>query len=310
MKGIQAMAQKRKYVSTQPQIIFEGNAPAKVQKNKLLYDLLSIMDWPAETRNAAVWLGEPIAIKEPTSACFRRQSGSNLLIVGQNDEAAAGMVLVSLVSLAAQYKPQDTRFYILNFSQVDAPYVELFAKVGDSLPHSVQIVERRKSAEVIGKTFTEVKKRLDTESAGEKRAIFLTVFGIQRARDLRQEDDFSYGTLDEERERSPSDQFDTILKEGPDVGIFTIAWCDSYTNLMRTLDRRTLREFEMRVIFQMNSEDSSNLIDSPLANKLGPYRSLYFSEEDGRLEKFRPYGLPTKEWLAWVAEQLQKRKSG
>ena len=310
LKSVQAMAQDRKFVPSQPQIVFEGNALSEVQKNRLLSDLLLLTDQPAQARNAAVWLGEPIAIKEPTSACFRRQSGSNLLIVGQNDEAAAAMVLVSLASLAAQYKPQDACFYILNFSQVDTPYAELFGKVGDSLPHSAQVVERRTLAEVIAKTASEVKERSDTESTDEKGAIFLVVFGMQRARDLRQEDDLSYGTLTEEHETlSPAGQFNAILREGPDVGVFTIAWCDTYTNLMRTLDRRALREFEMRVIFQMSAEDSSNLIDSPLGNKLGPYRALYFGEEDGRLEKFCPYGLPTKEWLAWVGEQLRKRKS-
>lgn len=105
----------------------------------------------------------------------------------------------------------------------------------------------------------------------------------------------SYGTLSEQRQTGPAIQFDTILKDGPDVGVFTVGWCDTYTNLTRTLDRRAIREFAMRVPFQMSAEDSSNLVDSPLASKLGTCRALYFDEDDGRLEKFRPYGLPTKE---------------
>jgi S-DNA-T family DNA segregation ATPase FtsK/SpoIIIE len=306
LKSVQTLVQKRGYVPPQSQIVFEGNAPAEVQKNKSLSDLLALPNWPSSVRRAAVWLGEPIAIKEPTAAYFRRQSGSNLLILGQNDEAAAAMVLILLVSLAAQYKPQDARFYILNFSQADAPYAELFAKVVDSLPHPVQVVERRKSPEVVAKIFTEVRERSDAEIADGTGAIFLIVFGMQRARDLRQEDDFSYGTPAEEREMSSAAQFDTVLRDGPDVGVFTVGWCDTYTNLMRTLDRRALREFAMRVVFQMGAEDSSNLVDSPLASKLGPYRALYFDEEGGQLEKFRPYGLPTKEWLTHVGKQLQK----
>jgi hypothetical protein len=31
------------------------------------------------------------------------------------------------------------------------------------------------------------------------------------------------------------------------------------------------------------------------------------SEEQGRLEKFRPYSLPTDQWLAWVGEQLRRK---
>jgi DNA segregation ATPase FtsK/SpoIIIE, S-DNA-T family len=57
----------------------------------------------------------------------------------------------------------------------------------------------------------------------------------------------------------------------------------------------------------MNVTDSSNLIDSPLASKLGLHRALFFNEEDGRLDKFRPYGLPSESWLARVGEQWVSR---
>ncbi|MFZ1239109.1 MAG: hypothetical protein WAV66_07150, partial [Anaerolineae bacterium] len=96
---------------------------------------------------------------------------------------------------------------------------------------------------------------------------------------------------------SPAQQFATILREGPDVGIHTLVWCDTMTNLNRTLDRRILREFGLRVAFQMSTEDSSALLDTPAAGKLGPYRALFYSEDEGRLEKFRPYGAPADAWL-------------
>jgi hypothetical protein len=62
------------------------------------------------------------------------------------------------------------------------------------------------------------------------------------------------------------------------VGVHTIVWCDTLTNLNRSLDRRALREFAMRVVLQMSAEDSANLIDTPAASKLGPYRALFYSE--------------------------------
>jgi hypothetical protein len=34
---------------------------------------------------------------------------------------------------------------------------------------------------------------------------------------------------------------------------------------------------------------------------------LFFSEEEARIETFRPYGLPTPEWLAHVRERMQPR---
>jgi DNA segregation ATPase FtsK/SpoIIIE, S-DNA-T family len=68
---------------------------------------------------------------------------------------------------------------------------------------------------------------------------------------------------------------------------------------MRSLDRAGLRECGQRVLFQMSAADSSHLLDSPLASRLGRNRALYYTDEMGQPEKFRPYGLPS---LAWVAE--------
>jgi S-DNA-T family DNA segregation ATPase FtsK/SpoIIIE len=57
----------------------------------------------------------------------------------------------------------------------------------------------------------------------------------------------------------------------------------------------------MRVLLQMSPTDSSTLMDTPLAARLGPHRALLYTEDQGRLEKFRPYGLPTLEWLRQCA---------
>ena len=57
----------------------------------------------------------------------------------------------------------------------------------------------------------------------------------------------------------------------------------------------------MRVLFQMSAADSSNLIDIPVASKLGVNRALFHSEDRGQPEKFRPYGLPS-ERMAGVGE--------
>lgn len=60
----------------------------------------------------------------------------------------------------------------------------------------------------------------------------------------------------------------------------------------------------MRAVFQMSAEDSSNLIDTPAASRLGLHRAFFFDEEQGQLEKFRPYGLPSEEWLAGAGSRL------
>jgi len=308
---IREFAKQTEHFPPQSQIIFEGNAPAEIEKNRPLHDALtSFSPLPvgegSGVRGMSAWLGDPIAIRPPIAATFRRQSGSNLLLVGQSDEAALGMLSAALISLAAQSPISNLN--LLDFGAVDGPYANAFSRLNEQLGNALKIGRRRELPALIDQLAQETTRRMDGETSGAP--IFLFIYGLQRARDLRQEDTLNF-SLDANATSAPNpaQQFNTILREGPDVGIFTIVWCDTLTNLNRAIDRRALREFAMRVVMQMSAEDSANLIDTPAASKLGAYRALFYSEEEGRLEKFRPYALPSNAWLEWVGQQLQARQT-
>jgi hypothetical protein len=64
----------------------------------------------------------------------------------------------------------------------------------------------------------------------------------------------------------------------------------------------------MRVVFQMSANDSASLIDSPKASNLGLHRALYYNEQAGTLETFRPYAAPDNAWLTDAAAKLAKTK--
>jgi hypothetical protein len=299
-----------------PQIVFEGNAPADVSKNHLLSGLLHAPAWTASRRGAQAWLGEAMAIKDPTAAVFRPQSGNNLLIVGQHDESALGMLSTALISLAVQQAPDDMessagapRFWLLDGSPDDAPHAGFLARVAGLLPHTVRSAGWRDMPALIADLADEVERR---QKAHETDAppLYLIIYGLQRFRELRrQEDDFSFSRRGEDRP-NPARRFVTLLTEGPSLGVHTLIWCDSLNNVNRSFDRQALREFEMRVVFQMSATDSSVLIDTPVAGKLGLHRALFHSEEQGKLEKFRPYGVPSETWLAEVQKCLRAKRAG
>ncbi len=56
----------------------------------------------------------------------------------------------------------------------------------------------------------------------------------------------------------------------------------------------------------MSAVDSSNLMDSAAASHLSPSRAIFYSDERGESEKFRPYGIADDEWLKEVGELLSK----
>ena len=286
-----------------PPIVFEGNAPADISKNHQLSTAIASTDAVSVPK---AWLGDPVAIKEPTSVLFRRQSGSNVLIVGQQDEQAMSTMVASAISLAAQLPPDRASFILLDGTPTDSFLAGHMPKALEAMPNELKQIEYRNVENAINELADELKRRQDEE--GNHPAIFLLINGLQRYRSLRKGDDeFSFSMSDEPKKASASKQFVELLKEGPNYGIHTIAWVDTLASIERTLDRGLMREFDNRILFQMSSNDSSNLIDSPVANKLGFFRALAYSEEQGVMEKFRPYGLPPAEWLEEIGEKLRSR---
>ena len=121
---IRERADKNRYPGP---IVFEGNAPADMSENlPLRAALASPAVKPAAP--ARVWLGAPNSIKGPTEAVFQRQSGSNLLIVGQSDERTLTLLSVALVSLAAQYPRGSARFIVLDSTPPGLPQHEFLQR--------------------------------------------------------------------------------------------------------------------------------------------------------------------------------------
>jgi hypothetical protein len=96
-----------------------------------------------------------------------------------------------------------------------------------------------------------------------------------------------------------------LISEGPARGMHVVVTCDTYNNVNRFLGRKTVSEFEMRVLFQMSAADSASLIDEPAASTLGLNRALYYNDREGQIETFRPYAMPGSDWTDSVAKQLK-----
>ncbi len=303
LRRVRDLAKKKGYVPPRPTIVFEGNVPADVGHNDLLTRLLEAPAWPEPARSHEAWLGEAIAIKDPTAAVFQSQSGNNLLVVGQQEEGAMSVLTTALVSLAAQQV--SASFYLLDGTPTDSPHVGFLEKLRDALPGTTKLAGWRDVATSVAEVTAEVERRQKAPQETYP-SVYLAVYGLQRFRDLRRgDDDFGFGRRGEEK-ANPAQQLATVLREGPGLGVHVLVWCDSLNNLNRAFDRPALREFELRVLFQMSAADSSTLIDNPLASKLGVHRALYHSEDRGVPEKFRPYSLPSDEWLARVRQRLRE----
>jgi S-DNA-T family DNA segregation ATPase FtsK/SpoIIIE len=286
-----------------PPLVFAGNTSADPANNPALTRALNSTT-PAKVPLA--WIGEPVAIKEPTAAAFRPVGGANLLVIGQNEDAGRGLFASAVVGLAAQLGTVEKAFTILDGTPDDAADADYLTQLAGKVP-GVVAPPRSGLPAAIADLAVEMDRRHKGESS-DRTPRFLLVFGVHRFRELRKaEDDYSFGRRGTDREPTPSERFAALLRDGPPVGIHLIVWCDSLTNLNRAFDRPQLREFGMRVLFQMSPTDSSTLMDTPAASKLGRNRALFLVEDQDRPEKFRPYGLPAADWLDATTEALRSR---
>jgi hypothetical protein len=287
LKQLRELSRQREEFLTP--IVFEGAAPADLATNHLLKKLWHDPAKPTATWNA--WLGDAIAIKDPTAAVFRKQSGANVLILGQQEDLAIAMTVSSLLSLSAGVDPASAEpaIHLVIGQALDAKSEELIQQLAEILP--IRVWLPRDLGVLLGQLAEEVER--------PTRSQFLFIYGLQRLRELRRpDDDFGYAKKGEEK--NPYRLFTHILKDGPPVGVFTLLWCDTLVNLQRALDRQTMREFDQRVLMQMSAADSNTLMDNPAAARLGGQRALFYTEDLGKLEKFRPYALPSVEWVRSV----------
>jgi DNA segregation ATPase FtsK/SpoIIIE, S-DNA-T family len=229
LQSVQQFALRKSWPVQLP-IVFAGNQEVDISCNEPLMKALAAPSWLAPQGHVSAWLGDPIAIKKLIAADFRFESENNLIIVGQQEEPALSMIASALISLAAQQAPKAARFYVLDFSLAGTSYAGFLERVCLLLPHTVQFVGRRGLPRVINEIAIEVEHRI---AADERRgsSSYLFICGLQRARDLYQDESIDYSESADITQRNPAKQFATILQEGPERGVHTLVWCDTFANL-------------------------------------------------------------------------------
>ena len=314
---LRELADSRKDIPELPRLVFDGNDAANPDANTLLRELIDVGTINGKPPVAPMaWLGDAIAIKDPTVAAFRRQGGTNLLIVGQREDLATSILSMATVSLAAGSDPypggaigKASRFVLFEPAIAEEHPDTMLSRLTEFLPHEIELVSRLGVVDAFRDLAAEVQRRLD-EQILDAESVFVVIRDLARFREIRRnENDFGF-SMSGEQEATPAQQLVTILKDGPTVGIHAVIWCDSLTNLQRTFERGTLKEFELRVLFQMSGTDSSQLVENPAAGRLGEQRALFVQEETGTLEKFRPYQFPSDEWLTNLSARLRSRPQG
>ena len=282
-------------------IIFEGNELAQVVDCGPLKELLLAQDWPQAAKSVEIFLGEPIAIMPPVTARLRRQSGANLMILTRNESEGIGMCMASLLNILTQQYPDTTRIYIADFTTTDSEWAEHAEEIARCFPGEISVVGRqREFTPMLATIANEVHSRSDNVSG--QGSIYLILQGMHRIKPLRDD-------AEDEDGQNSVELLKVILRDGPEVGVHVVAWADTWSNVTRGLDRKTIGEFGLRVATVMDSGDSMNFLDDSAASKISkPYRAIFYDEDrPGQLASFRPYAMPAVAWLKETGQRLRAR---
>ena len=165
-------------------LVFEGNSSADINKNVRIKELLDAPVYPAVARSSMFWLGDAIAIKDPTAATFRPMNGNNLLMIGQDEALAVQLMAMGLLSLGLQHSPEASKFFVFDGTPDDAVTAGTLGRIVNALPHQVQLPDRNTLTEALGALGKEVTARQKGDSA-DRTPCFVFINGIQWYRELR-----------------------------------------------------------------------------------------------------------------------------
>ena len=222
--------------ANRPQV-HDGHAVARVEQRNLL-DLIGDPNRREARRMPRLWLGDPIGTGPPIEAVLHRRDGANLLAVTPDPDLGQGVVISAMLS-ALLVHGENLGVLALDFMPPEAGFTEA-TKVLAGSGWTVQLARRRNISKVVDIIHRVVQDRLATSETRAKPVLFV-MNGLSRARDL---------AVATDGETHPDDEhllgiIEAVLRDGPEVGVHTLAWSESIPALNRRLPKSAVREFAL-----------------------------------------------------------------
>ena len=259
-----------------PQVI-SGDAGAELTDAPLL-GLVGDPERQAQRRSVRLWLGEPAALGPPVEVVLRRQEGANLLVVATGDGVGPG-ILHAATATAVMGHGGALETWVLDLGGLETGFGDAVSALRVEPP--VRVARRRSTAAMIAQVGQLVAERHDQGRFDEPPCL-VVISRLERAHEL-----------------IPGAGVETlldVLRDGPEVGVHTLVWCETLDQLEGRLGAQAANHFGLRVATALSESDSLALLDSAYGAALRPHHALLADEDRSRLVKFRPYLMPPAGW--------------
>jgi hypothetical protein len=269
-------------------IVFEGGSAADPGDDPLVRSTLG----PSASRTDGVPLiaGRSMAIDQGGVLSLRRQAGANVLLVGQDAPAISAAILLTM--LAARRAGAQVR---LVSAMTDGAAHAALARAATVA--GVQII----GAADMPAMLSDIASIIDRRTTAPEQAaqpIVMIITGLERLATLQHREDAFDFSSDAPAATTPDVLLERIVRDGPSVGVHAILAADTGATVTRMLRRKALAACDIRLCTQMSVNDSSALVDSAAASRLGPNRMLLVSLAAQQSEKLRTFTLPSDELIA------------
>ena len=278
--------------------IFDNEQVGRLIENPYLFHPEAI-----DSFNPVLWIGEPIAVKEDTNVILDSDSLSNLLIIGNKENVAQGIISNIVTGLHVAYKAK-IRVCIISPTRRSSQISEYYLKFKMDLGKDVEVIGNDNFETWLDAILLDINNRDPDHDISEYTRTVVFVAGLNRIKSLYDKDDKGRPVSS-----APKKMLE-LCDNGPLVGIHSVIWAND-TELLRPIFSRDFhRYFRFFVGLKgIDKQDSMDLFDSSIGESLLDGYGLFRDKEwhQDKTELFRPYQEINLNNLAKDLDQIQKK---
>lgn len=254
-------------------------------------------------QNRILHVGEPLRVRSSLEIRFNTMLANNLLLLGKNPQKAQNILFFATLDLILQKVKQiqegknSSRIFVVNYCDgADMGFNDVLKTLATQIPSLVNYYDSSNAREGINSIYDEF-----LQKTVEMPDDWLIMSNMILSPELQ--GGSIYGS-----HRETANKFKEMLHDGPERGVFIIAWCDDPI-LYRAKFNDTYEDFGKRIVFNVSKEDAlaiANVVNDETINK----NNAYLHQTGRGSEKFRPYATPTEKWLTALIGKLNMEEYG
>ena len=256
-------------------------------------------DWNVIERPMICWLGQELNVYGQCSAVIRRRKMENILIIGDKDSYRYAMLVSTLFSLAATYRPSDIEFHIYDRSAMGTDWnrylgvmaKDVLAKTDYIVYYATKVKDIKADLHDVATTLNK-RRNLDQDERMDLKTIILIMTEPEDIEDMNLVQDKMGFKMDSEMGK----ELEFIYSNGTIAGIHLILSSSGMISLLNVIQKKQLQYFRHRVALQISEQDSFDLLGTRDGARLQihgdePVMALYKDINSNTQTKFKPYSL-------------------